>query len=193
MSQKHRTKGRFFQAFIAMLLAIAGTFLVYVIVGFIFIDTQGTDFGGFSKELRNNIAKLFIAVAFPLFFHFLYTKERNKIYSQYGINIDKPFDIKRELLVYIKQDGVPFLIVCGVFAVIQGILYTIYFFSGIRNPLFVVFLFVFPFQPDTVTSWSQYIVSLLSPFFNLIFSFPYILFLAVLSRKRMYKKIKGVL
>lgn len=193
MSQKHRAKGRFFQAFIATLLAIAGTFLVYVTIGFFFTDVQGPDFSGFSKELLNNVAKLFIALIFPLFFHFFYTKERNKIYSQYGINIDKPFDIKRELLMYIKQDAFPFLIVFGIFAVIQGILHTIYFFSGIRNPLFVAFLFVFPFQPDTVASWSQYIVALLSPFFSLFFSFPYILFLAMLSRKRMHKKFKGAL
>ena len=181
-----------FQAFIAIFLSVVASFLVYAIVGSVFTGMQGLYFEPLSKGALNVVAKVFIVVLFPLFFHFFYTKERNKIYSQHGFKDDDSFCTRHELIAYIKWDGVPFLIAWGILAVIQSILLSIYFFTSIRNPFSVFLWFVFPLQPDTINSWSQLVISLISPVLSWCFSFPYILFLAMLSRKRMYKKMKGL-
>ena len=62
------------QALIAILLSVVASFLVYAIVGFIFTGVQGLYFEPLSKGTLNVIAKLFIAVLFPPFFHFFTPK-----------------------------------------------------------------------------------------------------------------------
>lgn len=192
MNQGQPMRRKLFSAFLATLLAIAATFFVFYVIGFILTGTLGRDMGGLSKQVSNTIAKIFFALLFPCFFHVFYTQERNKIYSQNNIHTGESFNMKRELLRYLKDDSIPFLVVWGIFAVIQFILDTIYFFSGIRNPLLAVFVFVFPFQPDTITSWCDYLFSsCISPIISLLINVPLILLLALISRKMKHKKFKG--
>lgn len=192
MSRNYRPKNITLQVLIAMILAAIATFLTYIIGGYVVVGILEEEIKRVPHVFGDTVAKILIAVIFSCYFHVLYTLEQNKTYSQSGINTSEPFDIKNETLNYFKKDAVPFLKVYGILAIVQWLFYTLYFFTGIGQPIFIFFLFVFPLQPDAITSMTEYLLaSLVSPVASFLVMLPIVILLAVISRRNMYKKFRG--
>jgi len=192
MKSKHRFSfSAFFESKVVQIaLAILKTILV-CIFPYVFIAytiAAGTD-EVWSQTVTDVLARLTMAILFSYFFHIFHTLKQNKEYLL-SVNTKEPFNTKKELLKYFKEEGIPFLCVCGVLAILEWILASLFFFRHIRTYLSVMLFCVFPFQPSYLVSWSQYTLKLASPFFSLLFILPAIMFFAVRSRKKLYKKYK---
>jgi len=179
-------ESKYAKILIAMAKTVAASFLPYLFI--VYIIAAGTG-EVYSKAVTDFLACLLVAILFCYFFHVFYTLEQNKKYA-FSLDTTLPFDSKKELLSFYKSHGVPLLKIYGVLAVIEWILSSLFFFWRINTPLSVILWFVFPFRSPYNVTLLQYLSTLASPVFTLLFIFPVILLMAVRNRKKLYKKYK---
>ena len=141
--------------------------------------------GYFSQFEANLLASIISTVLYALWFHWFYTTSTNKTYVLH-VKTETPFNFLQEGKAFFKEDGIPYLIVYGVFTVFFEAIIGTSVLSGSRmNWLFAyAYSALFPLKiaDDALNLF-------LSPLISIIALLILILFFALVSRKRLHKKL----
>ena len=142
--------------------------------------------GYYSKFVGNLLASIAATVVYALFFHWFYTTKTNKVWCL-DAKRELGFDWKKEFKAYFKSDCVPFLLIYSVLVVVFEIVLLVVTILNTRMHWFLayVYAFIFPLRiaDDKLNLF-------LAPILSTAVLVLLILCLAVLSRKRVHKKIQ---
>lgn len=170
-----------------LLKAIFRTVILNFICYFFLSEVIGAGMldGYYSQFTANLLASVASTILYALWFHWFYTTKTNKVYV---LNVKKnsTFDFKNEVKSFFKEECIPFLIIYAIFAALFEIIITVCVFMNTRMHWFLTYIygFLFPLRiaDDTCNLFLSPIISI--PALLLFITFP-----AILSRKRLHKKI----
>jgi len=159
------------------------TFICYAFLSQ-FIGAGKLD-GYYSQFAANLGASVAEAVLYALWFHWFYTTASNKIYVLH-VQKDQPFHFLKEGKAFLKEEGLPFLAIYAIFTALFEAIALTAFLAGNRLHWALVYVAgaVFPLRIADST-----ICFLLSPVTSIPFLVILITFFALLSRKRLHKKL----
>ena len=177
-------KGKYSSLLKAIFLTMILDFVCYIFLSQ-FIGAGIVD-GYYSKFVGNLLASVAATVVYALFFHWFYTTKTNKVWCL-DAKRELGFDWKKEGKSFFQEECIPFLILYGVFIVLFELIVTVTVLLNTRMHWFLVYIygFLFPFRiaDDKLNLF-------LAPILSTVVLVLLILCLAVLSRKRVHKKIQ---
>lgn len=159
------------------------TFFCYALLSQ-FIGAGKLD-GYYSQFTANLLASLAATVLYALWFHWFYTSKSNKTYMLHA-KTDTPFHWIIEGKAFFKENCTPFLMIYGVLIVLFEIIVTVTALLGTRMHWSLVYIYasLFPLRIAD-DRFNLFLAPVLStPVLILL-----IVILALLSRKRIHKKL----
>ena len=141
--------------------------------------------GYFSQKTANLLASIISTVVYALWFHWFYTTTTNKTYVLH-VKTDAPFRKFEEGKSLFKEHCIPFLMIYGIFILLFEIIATVTALSGSR----MHWLFAYAYSALFPLRIADNELSLfLDPLISIAVLVLLILFFALLSRKRLHKKL----
>ncbi|MBR2616140.1 MAG: hypothetical protein IKC69_05625 [Clostridia bacterium] len=183
MTLSKRMKEKTLPLLKAIGITIILDFICYAILAQ-FIGAGKLD-GYYSSFTANLLASVCATLLWVLLFHWFYTSKTNRIWL---LNVDReaPFCRKKEAKRFFREECIPLLVLYGVFTVLFEIIVGIVVLRNTRMHWLLAYLyaFLYPFRIAD-DRWNLF----LSPLLSVAVLVLLILCLALLTRKRLYKRL----